>query len=58
MVAVVVAEQQKAARDAEKDVEAIKFHAQLIRDTLSAYQTASRFEETEKALASSGAYGS
>lgn len=58
MVTVAVAEQQDEARTAEKDLEAIKFHYQLIRDTLSAYQTAAKFDDTERHMGAVGAYGS
>lgn len=58
MVTLRAAEEQKEARSAEAALDAVKFHYQLIRDTLSAYQTAAKFEDTEKHLASSGAYGS
>lgn len=58
MVTLKVATEQKAARDAEEALDSIKFHYQLIRDTLSAFQTAAKFEDTEKNLGAVGAYGS
>ena len=58
MVTLRVATEQKAARDAEEALDSIKFHYQLIRDTLSAYQTAAKFDDTEKHLGAVGAYGS
>jgi hypothetical protein len=57
MVTLRVAEEQKAVRDAEGTLEALKMHYQLVRDTLSAYQTAAKFEDTERHLAGAGAYG-
>ena len=58
MVTVAVAAEQNETRTAAEELEAIKFHAQLIRDSLSAYQTAAKFEDTERQMASVGAYGS
>ena len=58
MVTLEAAAEQEEVRKAEGQLEAIKMHYQLIQSTLSAYQTASKLDETERHLAGAGAYGS
>ena len=58
MVTLEAATEQEEVRKAEGDLESIKLHFQLIQSTLSAYQTAAKFEDVERSIASAGGYGS
>lgn len=57
MVNLAAASEQKEVREAEASLEAVKFHYNLIKDTLSAYQTAAKFDDTERQIGAAGGYG-
>ncbi len=56
-VTIAVAAEQKEVRDATADLESIKFHFDLVKASLSAYQSAAKFAETESRMAQAGGYG-
>jgi hypothetical protein len=57
MVALEAKAEQEEVRQAEADLDAVKFHFQLVQATLSAYQTAAKFEGVERDIAAAGGYG-
>ena len=57
-VTIAVAAEQQEVRDATAALDSINKHFDLVKASLSAYQSAAKFAETEVRIAGAGGYGS